>query len=268
MTRKSDFSDYILNCLPSSNRDEDWSLAAARDAGIFEPKAMAVSEKDLREPWWEIPDQGRTGSCVGWGIADGVLRWHFVKANRLAKNESLSVRYLWMAAKETDEFISRPTTFIEQDGTSLKAALDVARKYGVVKSSILPFENRDGSPELYDAGDANSFYAIASQMRISSYFNLGRDLNNWRSWISINGPILTRLNVDSTWDKATENEGRLQTYDSLQTRGGHCVALVGYTKDFFIVRNSWGKQWGKSGFAFAYDAYASNAFTEAYGISL
>ena len=51
-------------------------------------------------------------------------------------------------------------------------------------------------------------------------------------------------------------------------RGGHAIALVGYTPDRFIVRNSWGTGWGDKGFAYASLAYAKDAFTEAYGISV
>ena len=45
------------------------------------------------------------------------------------------------------------------------------------------------------------------------------------------------------------------------------VALVGYTPDRFIVRNSWGTGWGDKGFGYASLAYAQDAFTEAYGVS-
>jgi C1A family cysteine protease len=34
------------------------------------------------------------------------------------------------------------------------------------------------------------------------------------------------------------------------------------------VRNSWGLAWGDKGFAYASDAYAAAAFTEAYGVVL
>ena len=48
--------------------------------------------------------------------------------------------------------------------------------------------------------------------------------------------------------------------------GGHAVALVGYTSEHFIVRNSWGTGWGDQGYAYASLAYVQTAFKEAYGV--
>ena len=253
----------ILNCIPSPKTGEDWKIDTAEDAGIVAAVPRIPPKKDLRQTWWRIPDQGTTGSCVGWGAADGVLRWHFAKANRIAQNELLSPRFQWMAAKETDQFNTRPTTFVEAEGTSLKAALDVARKFGAVRDSVLPF----ATGALYQ-GNAKTFYAVAAQLKISMYFNLGDELEDWRVWLATKGPILTRLNVDSTWDRATTTKGKLEVYRPQTAHGGHCVTLVGYTPETFIVRNSWGTAWGDRGFAHASLAYAQDAFTEAYGIEL
>lgn len=147
------FAKYILNCLPSRDTGNDWLIESAEAAGLLAAAPIPAS-KDLRESWWVVGDQEETGSCVGWASADAVLRWHFVKANRLPGTEPLSTRYIWMAAKETDAFVSRPTTFIESDGTSLKAALDVARKFGVV---LIPIRNQISA-------DCSSVYGTVAEV--------------------------------------------------------------------------------------------------------
>jgi hypothetical protein len=271
-TRKRS-SPYILNCLPSPKPEKNWTLETAEAAGVTAAKrsragaaAAAGGNIDLREAWWAVGDQGNTGSCVGWGSAEGVLRWHFVKAGKLTKTERLSVRYMWMAAKETDPYTTRPTSFIESDGTWLTAALGVAQKFGVVTDKVLPFK-LGGSSQMY-TGSANTFYALASQRRIASYFNLGRNLAAWRNWLATKGPILTRLDVDNAFMQATSTKGKLSSYTANSGLGGHCVALVGYVNGSFIVRNSWGTGWGDKGFAYAADTYAQPAFTEAYGVTI
>jgi hypothetical protein len=183
-----------------------------------------------------------------------------VKAGKVDQSSMLSPRFTWMAAKETDQFTDQPTTFIESDGTSLKAALDVSRKWGAVADALLPFAG-----PLF-LGEVATFYAISTQLKIASYFSLGLDLAGWRTWLASHGPILTRLEVDSTWDGATKSSGKLVTYRPNTVRGGHAVAIVGYSATALIVRNSWGTDWGDHGFAYASNAYAGKAFTEAYGV--
>ena len=268
-TRKS--TAYIFNCLPSPKPEKNWTIETAVAAGLqaakpLSAKADAALNVDLRAAWWKVGDQGNSGSCVGWGSAEGVLRWHFVKAGKLANTEMLSPRYLWMASKETDVYTTRPTSFIESDGTWLTAALNIAQKFGVVTNKLLPFK-LGGQSQMY-ADNANTFYALAAQRRIASYFNLGRDLAKWRNWLANQGPILVRLDVDNAFMQATTTKGKLDSYTANSGLGGHCVALVGYVDGRFIVRNSWGTGWGDKGFAHAADSYAQPAFTEAYGVVL
>lgn len=267
MKKKKNEIRRILNCIPSPTPEKDFTFENAKLAGFIQKTAIP-EVYDLRETWWEINDQGSTGSCVGWATADSLLRWHFVKKGLAKPKELLSVRFIWMASKETDIFNTRPSTFIEEAGTSLKAALDIARNYGCVTDSVLPFN----SGRLYDRTE-NLFYASASRLRILNYFNLIRGASNkianWKNWIAAgNGPILTRLDVDNTWDNASMTGGNLDIYDSNSARGGHAVSIVGYTKDRLIVRNSWGDNWGNKGFGYASFDYAEKAFTEAYGISV
>lgn len=259
---QSDGATRILNCLPSPDTEQDWRFRNAVNAGLITAPAPLPASRDLRATWWTIADQGSTGSCVGWALADSVLRWHLVEDGLLPQSVTMSPRFLWMAAKETDEFATEPSTFIERAGTSLKAALEVARRYGAVRDSVLPF----GSGALFE-GDVNTFYATAAQLKIVAYFNLGTNLSEWRHWLAVNGPVLVRLSVDQTWDQASQSNGNLDTYRTETARGGHAVALAGYTPDRLIVRNSWGTSWGDGGYAYASPGYAAAAFTEAYGVT-
>jgi hypothetical protein len=253
----------ILNVRPSEKTEEDWGIEQAEEANLVAAAPPVPATKDLRADWWKIGDQGSTGSCVGWASADSVARWHLVRVGRIARPDFLSPRFVWMAAKETDQFTTRPTTFVEEEGTSLKAALDIARKYGLIRDALLPF----ATGKLY-GGSAKTLYAIAAQLKILAYFNLGTNLTAWRTWLATKGPILTRLDVDDTWQNATATKGMLDEYKQDTAMGGHAVAFVGYRPGRFIVRNSWGMGWGDRGFGYASLAYAQEAFTEAYGIEV
>jgi hypothetical protein len=265
----------ILNCLPSKNPEKNWMYEIAAMAGLIPAQAPAKATVDLREPWWDIGDQMDSGSCVGWGIADAVCRWHFVKKGVLQKNQKLSVRYPWMAAKEVDVYTDYPTTFLELEGTWITAALDIARKFGLVTDELLPFRLPDlslrmANERLYVGGGLQDFYTKASNLKIAGYYNMGTNMDNWKSWLATKGPIVSRLDVDATWDNATKTNGNLDTYQPNTAHGGHCVAIVGYgyKDDRFIVRNSWGTSWGDKGFAYASKAYAQAAFMEAYGVNV
>lgn len=250
---------YVLNCVKSERPEDDWTFEDAIDAGVVDSAAPVPAAKDLRETWWEINDQKKTGACVGFATAYGILRWHYVNESRITTDDLPSARFIWMANKETDEITSYPTTFLERDGTQTKLALSVARKYGCVLEELLPMDGKLSTMKRA------AFYARASKLRISSYHNLGKDLDDWRRWLAFQGPILTRLGVDNTWDRASETGGQLDVYLPDTVRGGHAVCLVGYEKDRFIVRNSWGTHWGDKGFAYASIEYTKAAFTEAFG---
>lgn len=266
--KESNGTDRILNCLPSREPERDYTLVHARAAGIA-PAAdvQPPSELTLHESWWDIGEQGSTGSCVGWALADSVLRYLFVKAGRLNEDEKLSVRFIWTAAKERDEFVSRPETFIETAGTSLKAALDIARFYGCVRDNVLPF---DGGG-LFE-GEAETFYSLAALFKISQYHSLINHRDSWKGWLVNKGPIMIRVEIDRTWTRATFTGGFLEFFNpfpsGLGLNGGHAAAIVGYDSDNFIIRNSWGEDWGNRGFGLAGPEYVAEAITEAYGVTL
>jgi len=262
----AEFRRYILNVVPSRGTEGDWTFGDSLTAGAVAAPAALPASVDLRADWWSINDQETTGSCVGWATADGVLRHTFVGAGRISESQLLSPRYIWMAAKETDTIRARPETFIEEAGTTLKAAMDVARKYGAAAMDDLPFHL---STSMY-LGTENSFYARCATRRVASYFNLGKDLADWKAWLAGTGPILAALSVDASWDGATDTNGEISEFQPGTVRGGHAICIVGYREDgWFIVRNSWGTGWGDKGFGYLDPAYISDAFfEESYGVTI
>ena len=263
---RQEMEQFICNVIPSKDTEDDWQFGDSVTSGALGVAAEIPPSVDLRAPSWAINNQESTGSCVGWATADGVVRYHMIKAGRIPPDQLLSPRHIWMASKETDVITTRPETFIERAGTTLKAAVDVARKQGVALMADLPFHLQT---TMY-LGAENAFYASCAQRRVNAYFNLWKDLTNWKEWLAFNGPILAALNVDSSWDNAASNGGKVDTFQSGTVRGGHAICVVGYRTDGrFIVRNSWGTAWGDQGFGYLHPDFINAAFyDESYGVTL
>lgn len=271
----NDCSRFVLNCVKSAKTETDWTIAEAIDGQLINLGCKPQRRLDLRRKWWPVSNQHPTGACVGYAVADGVLRFLYVKHKLMRKDQKPSVRFIWMANKETDDLTKYPTTFLETAGTSTKLALKVVKKYGCVDEDTLPMTSADG---LLSQMNIPSFFTQAAKYRIKSYINLraqseeNEDLEplvkRWKCWLSQYGPILTRLDVDPQFSFASSKQYRLNLYkpDPGNKLGGHAVCIVGYTEKNFIIRNSWGKEWGKDGFAFVSYQYAFDAFTEAYGV--
>lgn len=81
----------------------------------------------------------------------------------------------------------------------------------------------------------------AGQLKIEEY-SLIRDMNLLKNAIVMNGPCVGALPVYNYeaefWNKGSKD----------QLLGYHAIAIVGYNKDGFIIRNSWGKSFGNSGY--------------------
>jgi hypothetical protein len=255
--------DRQLTGLPVARR----SLRRHED---YEPElgqAPLPESVDLRAPWHDVSDQGHTASCVGWTVADSVLRWHLVQAGRLDPAARLSARHVWMAAKETDRRTDYPSTFLEEDGTSLKAGLDVVRRFGAVLESELPWSGglAPGAPD--------DFLRSAAERRITAYFNLGDDavpdrsvhFPRWRRWLHEHGPIAVLIKIDRHIQSPADP---LDELDEASVVGSHGAALFGYGPDHFLLRSSWGAGWRDGGYARMSLDYTAAAVIESYGVTV
>jgi Papain family cysteine protease len=248
----------------SPHPGEDLDAAAAADVGHL-ADAPPPPQADLRAAWHAVGDQGHTASCVGWTVADSVLRWHLVNAGRLAQDERLSTRHVWMAAKESDQRDEFPTSFLEEDGTSLKTGLDVVRKFGTVLERELPWSGGLAT------GSRDEFYAAASERKIARYYNLGDDrvpdrsvhFDGWRRWMHQHGPVAVLVQLTPQFAKPG---ALLDDFDEAAVFGSHAAALFGYGPDHFLLRSSWGPGWGDGGYARMSLAFAAAAVIESYGV--
>ena len=264
-------TDRVLNVGPSPAREDDHTPEAAAANGHLDP-VDPPERVDLRAPWYTVRDQGKTGSCVGWALADSVMWRQLVRAGRLAETERLSPRFMWMAAKEMrarltveeTEPVWQPTTFLEQGMTDVKSALDVARTFGVALEADVPFHGA-----LFP-GAIDAFYSAAGARRITHYYRLDPEddpaatwFAHWRRWIDQHGPVLVVLTVDQPF---IDGPPLLDAYDAASASFNHAAALVGYAPNGFLVRCSWGEGWGRDGYAVATEAYLAAAAIESYGI--
>lgn len=57
----------------------------------------------------------------------------------------------------------------------------------------------------------------------------------------LNGPCIGGLYV--------KNSASIEFWNGNENHGGHAISIVGYNKDGFIIRNSWGLNYGSRGYA-------------------
>lgn len=74
-------------------------------------------------------------------------------------------------------------------------------------------------------------------LKIDKYAKIGT-ISALKSALIANGPCLGHLPINSDSD---------YFWRGSDYKGGHAVAIIGYNKKGFIIRNSWGTQFGQNG---------------------
>jgi hypothetical protein len=258
-------NDRFFNVEASPAREEDWP--ARRDGRLKDTEPPATLDLRDDRPWFKAQDQGQTGSCVGYALADAVMRWQLVEAGRLPETQRLSARFIWMASKEirgqrlaAEEW--RPSTFLEEAPTNAKDALDVVRRFGAVTWQMLPWSGR------LNRGPVERFFERAGEYRIAAYhslddFNPAERERQWRQWIHQHGPVLVTVTADRS---LIDGERPLERFVPRKQPFLHACALVGYDEERFLIRNSWGTRWGEAGDLAAASSWLDRAVRESYGV--
>jgi C1A family cysteine protease len=73
-----------------------------------------------------------------------------------------------------------------------------------------------------------------------------------------NGPLNIILASDSMQNYAPTNQNNVLRC-SVNEKPDHAVMLVGYTSTYWIIKNSWGSDWGISGYVYVTRDRTNNA---------
>ncbi len=192
-----------------------------------------------------ILDQGSEGACTGYGLAT-VANYLLRRRRVLPDPAAVSARMLYRLARRYDEWPGE-----KYDGSSARGAMKGWHKHGVCSETRYPSRRtaRDG---LTDARTAD-----ARRRPLGAYFRVNhKDIVAMHSAIAEVGVLYATCVVHRGWDEVGA-DGLIPQTD--QPTGGHAFALVAYDEEGFWLQNSWGRDWGRGGFArISYDDWLEN----------
>ncbi|MCU0325991.1 MAG: C1 family peptidase [Spirosomaceae bacterium] len=178
--------------------------------------------------------------------------------------EYLAKRQLGDSADVSRLFIYYNARYLadEQDrdnGSMMVNAIEGLKEYGACSEEI--WVNDQG---MITEEPPQEAYDHAANFRIMEAEYLETDLDLWRATLAEGYPIAFALNTFASFDKATSNRGRVpmpKPSDNVrETHGWHAMLCVGYSDpdQMFIVRNSWGEDWGDAGYCYIPYSYVIN----------
>jgi C1A family cysteine protease len=203
--------------------DRDLTFSAGR---ITLPRAV-----DNRKAANPIRNQGNEGSCVGFAVAK-TLEMAFAK---ITNRPDLSERWAYEYAKKYDEWPGE-----NYEGSSVRGGLKAANKMGVCTEPFWPYKpNNRGTPKAKAEEDAEE-HKVIRYTRVSG-------IDNVKAAIHKHGAVCAAALVHEGWLRP--RNAIIPMNPKFGILGGHAFVLVGYGRIGFWVANSWGRRWGRRGFA-------------------
>lgn len=218
-----------------------------------------------------ILNQGNEGACTGFGLAcvTNYLYWlRHLGAPRSQMPAPVSPRMFYELAKLYDEWPGQ-----DYEGSSCRGALKGWHKHGVCSSTLWPYPLDDNGAGVFQRPLAG-WDDDATRRPLGVYYRVEKkSVVDMQSAIYEIGAVYVSADVHDGWAlDATPLPG---SHDKLpriarmtQKTGGHAFALVGFNERGFVVQNSWGTDWGASGFAvLPYEDWVTNG-TDAWAVAL
>jgi len=203
---------------------------------------------DLRPCMTTVENQGNSNSCT----ANAMAGAYEYLANRLkGTSDDVSRLFIYYNARDLDGDPDK------DEGTYLRSCIKVLKKYGTCSEKTWPFDLH----RIFEVPH-NDAYDEASNFLVEDAYRVDLDLDKMRSCLAEGYPFTFGLELFSSFQKAGANGLiPMPDADAEQHDGGHAMLCVGYSDadKVFIVRNSWGDDWGDRGYCYIPYDYMTNS---------
>lgn len=126
----------------------------------------------------------------------------------------------------------------------LRDALKTLKGVGNVTYDDLPGNNMYKVAAAQVNANLGALETLAKPHVITTYFQC-KDAAAIKKALMAYGPVMASMGI---WKGDKVVKGDYISDQSTEGRGAHCVLIVGWKNDKWVVMNSWGKNWGDKGF--------------------
>ncbi|CAF3621840.1 unnamed protein product [Rotaria sp. Silwood1] len=241
---KSTGDKYCIGGLVESEEEyvHEWLQKTFNDLVQFTAPQLP-RKVDLRSHMTPVEKQGDTMTCTSNALA-GALEYLLKKST--GDNIDVSRLFIYYNAR----LKSKPDGKIADSGARIPIAIEVLKESGTCLEQIWPFdmENLNKRPH-------SEAYEAAHQHKIIDALKVNIDLDDMKKCLALGYPFIFGLKTFALYQKAKKN-GMVPMPNPEDTPPEwifrHAMLAVGYDDDLkkFIVRNSWGEDWGAKGYCY------------------
>ena len=204
--------------------------------------ATAVTEADLRGQFTPVVSQLTLGSCTSNAIVSGLREFLEVKSGKYTPSTAVLLSRLFLYYEER----LREGTVNVDAGANIVDGMQVLLQMGVPPEQDEPYivANFTEAPSQQDLQAALAW-------RVSSIHPLA-DITEVKRCLADGFPAVMGFEVFESFESPQVAQTGIMTLPQPgeASLGGHAVTLAGFSDahQWFIVRNSWGKDWGDAGY--------------------
>jgi len=218
------------------DRRDHWFITDAA-----EPLPAAHDLREATEWLPEVYNQGHLGSCTANAIA-GAFEYNEARAGY--RNDEFMPSRLFIYYNER----RMEGTVNTDSGAQIRDGIKSINRLGVCDEALWPYDI-----SKFTQRPSAVCYRQARTERALKYRRVEQKLHDFKQALAVeNQPIVFGFSVYESFEgDAVKKTGIMpMPHEGEKLMGGHAVMCVGYDdeKEMFIVRNSWGADWGLNGY--------------------